>query len=291
MRRRFAVASGLAAAILTTGGCIGKKMPGPQEAALTPPSTATAVPTVAPHTPLPVDATPLPTRPVKNPQTEKLRKAGKAVGPVITFLGVVRADGTQVTPVAIDAHGVPTYENLVGSGFMIVVEGKPGVGNMEIGRRLVGAKPGDPKARPDLELQTTHNLGDGSRVVCDRRKPEIGGVPGINPPSFKETQAIADALNDMACRFETFIEPQSSCVVNKQGEFAFIAPDSATQFCMTVAKAWNFPAGETLVSARLRDIEGNPGPVARFRLRRPERPPVPTRVPVSPTPTPQRRRP
>lgn len=293
MRGRFAVAAGLAAAMFTMMGCVGKKVSPPAvQHTPAPEPTATAVPTVAASTPLPAGATPLPTRPVKDPATDTMRKSGKVVGPVITFLGIVRADGNQITPVSVDKDGVPTYENVVGSGFMIVVEGKPGLSNIEVGRKLMSYKPDDPKSRPDLELETTNDLGDGSKAVCDKRKPVIGGVPAINPPSFQETQAVADTLNDMACRFETFIEPQSACVVNKGGDFTFVQPESAIQFCMTVAKAWNFPVGDTLVSARLRDGEGNPGPVAQFRLHRPVRAPTVARpASVQATPTPVRRRP
>ena len=81
--------------------------------------------------------------------------------------------------VSIDKDGTPTYENFVGSGFMIVIEAKPGMSNIEVGRRLLSYTANDPKARPDLEIESTHDLGDGSPAVCDRRKPDIGGIPGI----------------------------------------------------------------------------------------------------------------
>jgi len=251
----------------------------------------TPVPTVAPRTPTPPGAKPLPTRPVKNPETEKLRQAGKVVGPVVTFAGITRADGIEVEPVSVDKDGVPTYRNYVGSGFQMVIEGKPGLSNLEVGRRLFTYDPKDPKARPDLEVEVTRDLGNGSPKVCDRRRPDIGGIPGINPPSFAETQKITDALNDFACRFETFIESESACVVTRYGDFSFINKESTIQFCMVVARAWNFQVGETLVSVRLRDIEGNPGPVAQFRLLRPERRPTPVRKAPEKTPTPRRRRP
>jgi hypothetical protein len=102
--------------------------------------------------------------------------------------------------------GTTIYENSIGSGFILVVEAKPGISNIEIGRRITAYDKDDPKSRPDLEIQTNKDLGDGSKVVCDKRRPNIGGVPGINPPSFADGREIADALNDLSCRFEVFIE-------------------------------------------------------------------------------------
>lgn len=237
-------------------------------------------------------------RPVRNPETDALLKQGKTVGPVITFLGMARADGTLVDPVGKDPKGIPIYENPIGSGFMLVVEGKPGLSNIEVGRKLFVYDADDPKARPDLEIQANRDLGDGSKAVCDRMRPNIGGMPAINPPNWSERLDIAHTLADWACRFETFIEPESACLVKKTGDFTFANPETTTQFCMVVARAWLFPEGETLVSARLRDAEGNPGPVAQVKIKRPteadfrerarkfKAKPTPT-----PVPTPQRRRP
>jgi hypothetical protein len=59
---------------------------------------------------------------------------------------------------------------------------------------------------------------------------------------------------------------------------------------MVVAKAWNFPPGDTLVSVRLRDIEGNPGPVARFIIQHQPNPTQPPRAAATATPTVSRRR-
>lgn len=289
----------LCAAVLVVGlalaGCTGvRKEPAPTIGAEVAPKVSpeyTPVPTVAAGTPTPSPAKPLPTRPIKHPEAQKLRKSGKLIGPVVTFAGITRADGYKVEPISIDKDGVPTYQNYVGSGFQIVIEGKPGLSQLEVGRRVFAHDPKNPRLRPDLEIQADRDLGDGSRAVCDRRRPNIGGIPAINPPSFAETQRIADALNDFSCRFETFIEPESACVVTRHGEFAFINPESTTQFCMVVARAWNFPVGETLVSVRLRDSEGNPGPIARFRLLRPKDRPTPVREEPQSTPTPRRRRP
>lgn len=252
----------------------------------------TPVPTVPPQTATPGANVPLPTRPIKSADADAAKKAGKQIGPIITHLGIARADGTKIEPESTQKDGAVVYDNPIGSGFMLVVEAKPGISNIEIGRRVTAYDANDIHSRPDLEIQTDHDLGDGSRAVCDRRRPDIGGVPAINPPNFGDSRQVADALNDLACRFEVFIESASACTVTKYGDFAFLNADSKVQYCMIVARAWNFPIGDTLVSVRVRDKEGNPGPVKTMLLRRSERPrtvankPQPTK-----TPTPSRRKP
>jgi hypothetical protein len=257
------------------------------------PPTPVAVPTVPAGTPGPGSgAAPLPTRPIKNPNAESEKRAGKAVGPVITFAGIVRADGQLTEPVGKNAQGDPIYRNPVGSGFMIVVEAKPGISNVEVGRSIFKYDPNDPTQRPDLEIETNRPLGDGSPAVCDAHPPKFGGVPAVNPPSFAENPQVTAAINDLSCRFETFIESNASCTVDKNGDFSFVRPkETQVQYCMVVARAWNFPEGETLVSVRLRDQEGNPGPVSRFVLDRKPNPTVAPRVLPTATPTAPRRRP
>lgn len=234
--------------------------------------TQTEMPTVPPAAPTPPpEAQPIATRPAG---TGKAARKGQVTGPVITYFGAARADGNKVEPESVK-NGVPTYLSSAGSGFMIVVEAKPGESELEVARRVSAYVPNDPTVRPDLEIEATRDLGDGSPEVCDRRRPKIGGIPGINPPSFAETQKVADAINDFACRFETFIESDSSCTLGPNGDYSFLSKDTTTQFCMIVARAYGFPEGETLLTVRLRDADGNPGPTKQMRIRRPP-PPKPT---------------
>jgi hypothetical protein len=227
-----------------------------------PPATAAPAPTAAP--------TPLPTRPVGSKDVKP--GVGGPIGPVITYFGAARADGLPVEPESVDAKGVPTFLSVAGSGFILVVEAKPGSGGFEVGRRTFVHGPEDPSLRPDLEIQVTRDLGDGSKAVCDRRRPELGGVPKINPPNFEGGQAVADALNDLSCRFEAFTESEFSCTLNSLGNYAFVKGDTANQFCVIVAKSFAFPEGITEVRVRLKDVEGNPGPVSTVRIRRPKAP-------------------
>jgi len=262
------VSYGVAAALALSLSACAAKAPGRSKPA--PDYDETPVPTVPPGTPTPEPtAAPLPTRPIG--QNVKPRK-GEAVGPVVTFLGAARADGSPAQPESVDKNGVPTYLSAVGSGFMLVIEAKPGANGFGPGRNVFSYVPGDPSKRPDLLVESDRDLGDGNPAVCDRRRPNLGGIPGIKPANFAETQRISDALNDFACRFETFIESESSCTLAANGEYSFRNKDSTTQFCMIVARAWAFPVGETTLTVRLRDTEGNLGPPAQLRIRRPPEP-------------------
>jgi hypothetical protein len=264
---RFLPVCGLSAALVVAlAGCAAKApVKGPKAVAEA--YQETPVPTVPPSTPTPVPSESAIPKPSERPPI-KARK-GEPIGPIVTFFGAVRADGTSVEPKSVDKKGIPTYASAVGSGFMLVVEAKPGASGLEPARRVSAYVPGDPKSRPDLEIEADHDMGNGSPAVCDRTRPNIGGIPGIERPSFAETQRISDAINDFACRFETFIESESSCTQAASGDYSFMAKDSTTQFCMIVAHAWAFPPGVTLLSVRVRDTDGNPGPVKQMRISRP----------------------
>jgi hypothetical protein len=266
--------------ILVLSGCAARTpAKGPQMAAQA--YTETPVPTVAASaTPAPgVTPSPLSTRPIG--KAVKATK-GHPIGPIITFFGAARADGGMVEPESVDKKGIPTYLSAGGSGFQLVVEAQPGLSGLDPSRRVFAYVADDPKSRPDLEIETSRDMGDGSPAVCDRMRPNIGGIPGINPPDFAETQRVSDAINDFACRFETFLQPDSACTVDKNGEFAFERKESTLQFCMVVARAWAFPLGDTLLSVRLRDTDGNPGPIKQVRMRR-SAAPAPAKNP-GPTP-------
>jgi hypothetical protein len=260
----------LAACVLALSACAaqtphkGRRMEAPSEAS----PALTAMPTVPPATVAPPTPSPEPiaTRPVG---TGKRAAKGETIGPVITYFGAARADGYKVEPQSVDKSGIPTYVTAAGSGFMLVVEAKPGASGLEVARRVFAYVPNDPTVRPDLEIQANRDLGNGSPEVCDRRRPNIGGIPAINPPKWAETTQVSNAINDFSCRFETFIESDSSCTLGPNGDYAFLSRDTTTQFCMIVARAYGFPVGDTLVSVRLRDMDGNPGPVKQIRIRRP----------------------
>lgn len=176
------------------------------------------------------------------------------------------------SPVGTTAEGYPIYERPFGYSFTVVIEAKRGPNNRPVGLNAFRSSPFDPAVRPDLEIIVSRPLGDGSTLVCDDMLPLIGGVPASS--SFAETQAIADAINDFACRFVTGGgEPGGrggsgeACTVFSDGEYRFVNESSSAQFCAGIAEPFGFPIGETLITVRVSDNTGRPGPPASFVIR------------------------
>jgi hypothetical protein len=153
---------------------------------------------------------------------------------------------------------------------VVVVEGKPGDNDADAGNAL---QPSYPDGRPDLQIQSTQQLGDGNPVVCGI-SPD--GVPGIIPPTFDPADPlVTGALNDFACRFQVF-SPGSPCTFTDASSIEKLVDSTATiQFCDLMSAHASFNPGENVVSVRLRDVNGVPGPTAQIVVW------VPT-----PTPTP-----
>jgi hypothetical protein len=286
--RKAVVAAGVL--ILGAVGCSTSQSKSPAVAPIE--AQPVVMPTVPPRTPGPSE-TPvaLSTRPVGDAEAAAAaKKAGKDTGPIVTYAGIARADGRKIEADSKNGQGVPVFIHPVGSGFMVVIEGKPGIANEEVARGVFRYDPKDPTQQPDLQIEVNRPLGDGAPAVCDSRKPNLGGIPAIDPPSFAPTEKVSAALNDFGCRFEVFIESNASGTVNKYGDFEFLNPESKVQFVMVVARSWNFPLGDTQVSVRLRDTEGNTGPISRFIVRNRPNPTPPKKATPAPTPTAPRRR-
>ena len=128
---------------------------------------------------------------------------------------------------------------------------------------------------PDLQIQVTRPLGDGSSLVCDDAPPTLGGVPAINPPSFDDTPANDDRLNDLACRFidgggnkiGRVCGDSTACVLGEDGIFGCVTADATVQFCGFMGQALTFPPGDTLVTVRARDVQGNLGAPRQLLVR------------------------
>ncbi len=215
-------------------------------------------PTGSPTATSPVPTfTPTPT-PTENP------------GPVIVFFGVTLADDSLTDPTAFDADGIPIYARQLGFAFSLVVEGHRGTS-----RSPLGVYAFDEVGTPDLQVQATRALGDGSSLVCDNGpEPQLyGGVPGIDPPRFDETPLVADALNDFGCRFVNGAGLPlgrgcaDGCVLFETGEHGCVASDTELQFCAQISLPMEFPAGDTLVTARIRDLADNLGAPAQLIIR------------------------
>jgi hypothetical protein len=150
---------------------------------------------------------------------------------------------------------------------VIVVEGAPGVSGVQPGKSV---QPTGTDGWPDIQIENTRDLGNGSAAVCDTGPASSGGggIPGITPPSFQAGDSvITDALNDFACRFEQF-SPGAPCTfVDASGEARLVNGNATIQFCDFVTTTALFPPGDSLVTVRLRDTVGNVGPTAQVVVR------------------------
>lgn len=205
------------------------------------------------------------------------------------FFGVVGADycvfccdascaRTPTPTPAFDAQGRRIFSvNSSGSQFVIVVEAAPGLSGALPGKSLT---PVPPTNRSDLQIESDHNLGDNpTTAVCDKgpASQNGGGVPGINPPDFSEdNQTVSDTLNDLACRFGVFNVGTGSngtgpCTkVDATQDPALVtrnAPLSTVQFCDQVSTTTAFPPGDSVLTVKVRDQNGNLGRPTQIVIR------------------------
>jgi hypothetical protein len=242
----------------------------------TPSGTATVTPTpsstptiTGTRTP---SATPTPTVPDAGPV-------------VVSFLVVTNSDGCvfccsadcTLTPTPVpefDPQGRRVFETKSGQ-FIIVVEGKAGASGKAPGSSL---NPGEPDNRPDIQIESTQPLGKGDPQVPSQCPPGLAstdmGVPGINPPDY--SAAVTATLNDFACRFDPFVGVSAPCtLVDATRDPKVVTPGAAVQFCDFVAANAAFPAGESVLTVKLRDVEKNTGPTAQIVVRVATPPPSP----------------
>lgn len=187
--------------------------------------------------------------------------ATPAIGPEILYFGMTAADDAMQMPDGHDPHGVPIYARPFGFSFSLVVEAQRGTSGAPVGK--AGLVEG---GAPDIQVQVTRDLGDGSPAVCDGAAPLFGGVPGVDPPQLEDPAAIAGPLNDLGCRFiDGSGQPVGricafGCVRFESGEFGCQSGlDAEVQFCAPVPMSLAFPLGDTLVTARVRDQAGHLG--------------------------------
>lgn len=176
--------------------------------------------------------------------------------PEITYFGIARADDLPLMPDAIDGQGRPVFERIQGQAMMLVVEARHGSQPLETSAY-------DPGGRRGVDFLVSRPLGNGSPVVCDVAPPEIGGVPGIDPPLFSDDRDVQDAIDDLGCRVNDGTGAplarfgESACTrMEPSFDYGFVDEDSDLQFCLPIARLWNFPVGDTIVVARVRDTAG-----------------------------------
>jgi hypothetical protein len=230
--------------------------------------TATATPPAEPSasaTPPNAGATATPT-----PGATATASATAPAGPAITFFGVTRADDVLVDAIGNTDDGVPIYERLAASGFSLVVEGRPGAKGVPLGTSSLSS---DVNQLPDLQIEVSRDLGNGSTTVCDDTSPKFGGVPAVTPFDF--SLANAAAINDLACRFK---DGEGQPVARESSDEActcfppeldchFVDPASTLQFCGLIDRPLSFPSGDTRVAARIRDADGDVSTVAQLVIR------------------------
>lgn len=215
-------------------------------ASFTPAATPTSIPSAVPT------ATPTPT-----PLT----------GPIVSAFGIADGSGTFNAAVDTDPHGRSIFVRQEPAGFVIYVEGRPGPSRLPVGTDRFATRPGDPTRQPDLQIESSNNLGDGSVGVCDNSFPNVGGVPGISLADFSPIQSVSDALNDLSCRFKVFAETDFACTQDSSGNFLFGNASSTVQFCTLVSDTLTFPHGDTVLTVRLLDTAGNAGQAVQIIVR------------------------
>lgn len=200
----------------------------------------------------------------------------------MTYLGVMsRVDGCLCcngscpngtpTPVFDDQHR-QVFQLNTGQG-LIVVEGGVGLGQVTPGTSL---QSGPPDNRPDLQIETTQAMGNGSAAVCDTGPTSTGGggvfpilVPDFTLESNPQPNpgTITGALADFACRFEYH---PAGALCTSFGDLAtqrYLGSGSILQFCDAISANAAFLPGESIVTVRLRDINGSTGPTAQIVVR------------------------
>lgn len=263
----------IAALLVGIAGCSGDDNSPPAPTATETPTdtpTVTATPTrtgTRTATETPADTrTATPTRTITlTPSMTPTLGAGANIG----YIGILRADNTLIDADGTDAEGRPIFDRPNGSGFVIVVEAERGTNN-----RFPGELSFNPDGPPDFQIEANRSLGDGSPTVCDNMLPDFGGVPGIDPPDFSDTQPITDALNDFGCRFTNGAgenigrhPPNEGCVLFPDGEYGFVNSATDVQFCGTVTRPMAFATGDTILTARVLDASGLAGPERQMVIR------------------------
>jgi hypothetical protein len=198
-------------------------------------------------------------------------------GPEIVFFGVTLSNDTLFEPAETPAGAPPIYHLPFGSGFNFVVEARANspCSCTSTGCECVGTRTFDQVDGPDLQIQSTRPLGNASPAVCDADAENAGGVPGIDPPRFDDSPEVIGIFNDLACRFldgdgvsRARSCTEQACISSSEtGEYGCRSPRARVQFCGSISAATLFPDGDTLVTARVRNVDGAWGAIAQLIIR------------------------
>lgn len=195
------------------------------------------------------------------------------MGPVVTYFGLTTADNHVVPPTDTTVDGVPIFDRPNAFGFIVVVEGRPGASKKSVGTFGTMESPSSGTSRPDIQIEAGRSLGNGSAAVCDTGPlpAPLGGVPGTNPFDFSGAQSVTDALNDLACRFDSHLTSLTACTLDALDNYSFVVKNTTVQFCSvpSIGAEVRFPSGETELRVQLRDVGGNIGNQASIIVRVP----------------------
>jgi hypothetical protein len=198
---------------------------------------------------------------------------------VVTFFGLSNSDDTLVLPDPPNADGLTVFRFSGSFGFHIVVEGKPSpnaTGVDLLNLTTITTYEPDLSSFPDLQIEASNPLGNGSPAVCDRSGLGAGGVPAIWPPNFDLTQQNINSVNDFTCRFvdgegkAAGRGAPDACVQyvdkdgNPNGSYGYADPSSKIEFCSLIDTPDRFPQGDTVLTVRLRDTDDNVGAPAQI---------------------------
>lgn len=192
-------------------------------------------------------------------------------GPIITYFGIARADGIVTQPIGVNPQGIPIFERPVAQGFFVVVEARRGPELRPVGTSTFNWSPNDPNVLPDFMIVSSRALGNGSAAVCDDGTTgPPGGVPAVSPPAFGGTQAVANAINDFSCRFDARSVQGDACTRDESAQSRFVVQNSVVQFCprVGIGAELAFPAGDTMLTTRVRNNLGQLGAPASIIIRR-----------------------
>jgi len=160
-----------------------------------------------------------------------------------------------------------------GYDFVLVVEAVPGFANATPGASLT---PAPNTGRPDLQIESNRDMGSNPTAkVCDTGPASQGGggIPGIDPPNFSpDNQMVTDAMNDFACRFQSFTATAPCTKIDATLDPKLLSPGaplSTVQFCDLVSSVAAFPPGDSIVTVKVRDVNGNLGPAKQIVIRVP----------------------
>lgn len=187
-----------------------------------------------------------------------------------------------------DAAGRRVYEWVDGVGFMLVVEAVAGPSGAAAGSFRPSAC--STSERPDLQILPSRPLGSGTLRSCTPTPGEVPGIPAFPTPDFGPSDDVTTALQEFAARFLFVVTAETACTLDRFGNPNFVSAQPPTppnpttrQYCHIVSPSLRFPDGDTILTIRVLDTAGNPGPVSQIVVRVPTRPPSPT-----PTSTPTR---